>query len=82
MYNCIIPRITGGFHFVRRLVFSRPENTTFRKLDLFPFSGEGGKHLLCWVPPPHQRIDTDPVSETLCSLVSRIPDNGQSERNQ
>jgi hypothetical protein len=25
------------------------ENTTFRKLDLFPSSGEG-RHLLCWVP--------------------------------
>jgi hypothetical protein len=27
------------------------ENTTFRKLDLFPSSGEGvGRHLLCWIP--------------------------------
>jgi hypothetical protein len=25
------------------------KNTTFRKLDLFPSSGEG-RHLLCWVP--------------------------------
>jgi hypothetical protein len=24
--------------------------TTFRKLDLFPSSGDGGKTLLCWVP--------------------------------
>jgi hypothetical protein len=23
---------------------------TFRKLDLFPSSGEEGRHLLCWVP--------------------------------
>jgi hypothetical protein len=26
------------------------ENTTFRKLDLFSSSGEGGRHLLSWVP--------------------------------
>jgi hypothetical protein len=28
------------------------ENTTFRKLDLFPSSGEGGgrRHLLSWAP--------------------------------
>jgi hypothetical protein len=29
-------------------------------------------------PPPHLRMETDPVSETLCFLVSRIPDDGQS----
>jgi hypothetical protein len=28
--------------------------------------------------PPHLRAETDPISETLCSLVSRIPDDGQS----
>jgi hypothetical protein len=29
-------------------------------------------------PPFHLRKETDPVSETLCSLVFRIPDDGQS----
>jgi hypothetical protein len=29
--------------------FEITENTTFRKLDLFPSSGDG-RHLLCWVP--------------------------------
>jgi hypothetical protein len=28
--------------FVHRPDFYKPENTTFRKLDLFPSSGEGG----------------------------------------
>jgi hypothetical protein len=26
------------------------EKTAFRKRDLFQSSGEGGRHLLCWVP--------------------------------
>jgi hypothetical protein len=30
------------------------------------------------LPPPHLRTETDPVSETLCFLVFRIPDDGQS----
>jgi hypothetical protein len=32
------------------------------------------------VYPPRLRTETDPVSETLCSLVSRIPDDGQSPK--
>jgi hypothetical protein len=56
------------------------ENTTFRKLDLFPSSGEGGEKTPtqlgpleranlnpCLVPHLHLRMETDPVSET-CSL--------------
>jgi hypothetical protein len=31
-------------------VFYRIENTTFRKLDLFPSSDEKGRHLLSWAP--------------------------------
>jgi hypothetical protein len=30
--------------------------------------------------PPHVRTETNPVSET-CFLLSRIPDNGQSDKN-
>jgi hypothetical protein len=37
------------------------KNTTFRKLDLFPSSDEG-----MWTPT--NLTETDPVSETLCSL--------------
>jgi hypothetical protein len=33
-------------------------------------------------PPAHLRTETDPVSETLCFLVSRIPDDGQSAKPQ
>jgi hypothetical protein len=31
------------FYFIHRPVFYKLENTTFRKLDLFPSSGEGEK---------------------------------------
>jgi hypothetical protein len=34
-------RITGFLDFFHRPIFYRVENTTFRKLDLFPSSGEG-----------------------------------------
>jgi hypothetical protein len=37
-----IYRITGFLDFFHRPVFQRTENTTFRKLDPFPSSGEGG----------------------------------------
>jgi hypothetical protein len=40
--NHIIFSITGFLEFVHRPVFYKLENTTFRKLDLFPSSGEGG----------------------------------------
>jgi hypothetical protein len=33
--------LLGFFNFVHRPVFQKLENTTFRKLDLFPSSGEG-----------------------------------------
>jgi hypothetical protein len=44
-------RIKGFLDFVHRLNSKKLEdkNTTFRKLDLFPSSGEG-RHLLCLVP--------------------------------
>jgi hypothetical protein len=32
--------------------------------------------------PIHLRTETDPVSETLCLLVSRIPDDGQGPETQ
>jgi hypothetical protein len=37
---------TGFLDFVHCPEFYKQENTTFRKLDLFPSSGEGGGHLL------------------------------------
>jgi hypothetical protein len=36
-------RITGFLDFFHHPVFKRLENATFRKVDLFPSSGEGGK---------------------------------------
>jgi hypothetical protein len=38
------------------------------------------KHNRVGVFAPHLRTETDPVSETLCFLVSRIPDDGQSPK--
>jgi hypothetical protein len=32
------------------------------------------------VSPPHLRTETDPVSEMLCFLVFRIPDDGPSPK--
>jgi hypothetical protein len=39
------------------------ENTTFRKLDLFP-----AQLSRCLLPHRHMRTETEPVSETSCSL--------------
>jgi hypothetical protein len=41
--NEIILRITGFLEFSRHPVFYKLQDMTFRKLDLFPFSGEEGK---------------------------------------
>jgi hypothetical protein len=38
---CITPRIAGILDSVHRPVFLKHENTTFRKLNLFPSLGEG-----------------------------------------
>jgi hypothetical protein len=49
----LIFRITGVSDFIHRpdliIITRKRRNTTFRKLDLFPSSGEGG-HLFCWIP--------------------------------
>jgi hypothetical protein len=34
------------------------------------------------VSPPPLRMETDPVSKTLCSLVFRLLDNGQFKKNR
>jgi hypothetical protein len=41
----------------------------FQKLNLFPSLGEGGRHLIFWVPYEELTsiTETDPVSETLFS---------------
>jgi hypothetical protein len=72
------------------------ENTTFRKLDLFPFSGEGrggGKrHLLNWAPQKALISIAEWVSSPPASpqdgnsfrnvVFSRIPDDGKSQKAQ
>jgi hypothetical protein len=49
----------------------------FRKLDLFPSSGEGRRHTLL---DPLERANLNPQSLDL--VVFRIPDNGQSQEIQ
>jgi hypothetical protein len=81
------------FNFPLSGIRENRKSTIFRKLDLFPSSGEGGREdILSWVPqkelisitgPVIQlRMETDPVLETLCFLFSRIPDNGKSPKTQ
>jgi hypothetical protein len=58
------------------------------KLDLFLPSGEGLTLALSKGPnrigvfPPHLTMERDPVSETLCFLVSRIPNDEKSPKAQ
>jgi hypothetical protein len=40
-----------------------------------------GPNRVC-VFPSHLRTDTDPVSETLCFLTFRIPDDGQNPESE
>jgi hypothetical protein len=46
IWRWITHRRTGFLDFVHSPEF----NTTFRKLDLFPSSGERGRSQLCWIP--------------------------------
>jgi hypothetical protein len=50
------------------------ENMAFRQMDLFPSSGERKVTLLLFGSLEKK----DPVAETPCFLVFRIPDDGQS----
>jgi hypothetical protein len=58
---CLTLRITRFLDFVHRTVFSKTyQRTTFRKLDLFPSSGER-KHYL-WSPRVSERQSLDAAS--------------------
>jgi hypothetical protein len=74
------------------LSFLKPGTTVFRRVLTmvfntedywvfwtFPSSGilETRKHD---VPPFYLRTETEPVSETSCFLVSRIPDDGKVQK--
>jgi hypothetical protein len=60
------------------------ENTTFRKLDLFPSSGEGGgkRHLLSWAPSRPPSPEDGNRSSFRNVVFSRIPDDGKSPKTQ
>jgi hypothetical protein len=71
---CITHRIKGFSDFVQHPDSKELEDkiTTFRKLDVFPFSGEGRQWLRSALSKgpnrvgvsPHLKTETDPVSET------------------
>jgi hypothetical protein len=85
---CVTASITGVLDFLHRPVFGKLESTTFRKLAMFPTSGAWETlfvlRLLELTTNTVQvfltrlRKETRPVSDTLCFLVFRIPDDGQS----
>jgi hypothetical protein len=63
--------------FVHHMIFQELENKRFW-IDASSFSGaQEGRFLL-----RHLRMETDQISKRLCSLVFRIPDDGQSPKTQ
>jgi hypothetical protein len=56
-------------------------NTTFRKLDMFPSSGKGGGGDTFSVGSL-RKSEPQSLDETLCFIVSRISDDGQSPKTQ
>jgi hypothetical protein len=64
-------RVTGFLDFVHRLEFSILENTTFRKLDLSPSSGEGSKTPTLYFLKKILKVSNHP--DRLCGLVVRVP---------
>jgi hypothetical protein len=66
---CTVLRITRFLGFAHHLVFLKLENTMFLRDPNEQVSS-----------PPHLRMEKNPVSETLCFLVSRILDDGQSPK--
>jgi hypothetical protein len=66
---CII--VTGAEAVDTTIFYKTQKNTTFGKLDLLSSSGD------VW-----ERTEGDPVSETLCSVFSRIQDDGRNPKNK
>jgi hypothetical protein len=81
-WTAIVLRMIGFLDFVHHLEFQILGNTMFQKLILFPSSGEGRDPTEYVSPSPQLKMETDPVSETLCFLELRILDNGQSPETQ
>jgi hypothetical protein len=54
------------------------ENTTIRKLDLFPSTAEGKETPSLFGPLEKVNFNHWSISETLCFLVFRISDDRQS----
>jgi hypothetical protein len=75
-------RITESLHFVCCPEFEILENTTFWKLDLFTSSSRGRESptLLGSLEKSNLNPVIDPVSEILCFLVFRIPDDEQFQK--
>jgi hypothetical protein len=70
----ITHRITGFLDFFHRPVFCKIENTTFRKLNLFPSSGEMRSHRPVFYKIENttfRKLDLFPSSGEVCSLYTR-----------
>jgi hypothetical protein len=88
----VILRIAWFLDFVHRPVVLTLENTTFRKVDLFPSSDEGGEtpshlsHLLHLSKGPNCvgvfPLPSSKDGNKYCFLVSRIPNDGRSPKTQ
>jgi hypothetical protein len=63
----------------------KPREHNVSQTGAVPSSGEGAvqwlKLTLSEGLPSHLRTEKDPVSETFCSLVFKILDDGQSKKN-
>jgi hypothetical protein len=79
-WRCIILRITGFLDRVHRPVFKKLENAAFRKLDHYSSFFYVTQQSRCL--SPQLRTEADIVSETLHSLVLRIPEDGKSSKTQ
>jgi hypothetical protein len=71
-------RIAGLLDFVHRPVFLKLENT-FRKLDLFPFSGEGGAGKTPTLLGPLETTNHIPVNEVSSEYVCFSPPSPEHE---
>jgi hypothetical protein len=72
-FNEKLTELLGFLDFFHRPVFYKIENTMFRKLDLFPSSGDAEK-------TPTQLGSLERANLNHRFLFSRIPDDGKSKK--
>jgi hypothetical protein len=75
IFSCYLPSTKFGFGYLYSCSYT---NMGCPLIEVSSFKGTRQNGCL----PTHLRTETYPVSETLCSLVCRIPDNGQSKNRK